>query len=611
MNIVVCIKQVVDTNDIKWTKNNTIDREGAQSIINPCDVLAIETALRLKDENTKITVITMGPPQAKDALKTALAMGCDEAYLLSDKKFSGADTVATSRTLSTAIKHVQPNFDLIICGQFASDGDTAQTGPSIAQKLGIEQVTYVSEVAQIDKTQKNITTQRIADKQIELIQTPLPALICVCDCPYSPRNILIDGYIKSQNTEIKTLSAENLNLSRDEIGIKGSPTWVSKAFRAVSIREKNIIKGSDLKDKSITDFLIETIENLKQNLTTSPEQIETAEEYKIQDEYKDKILIWGETNQNNELADVVYQLTSKATELASHLSNCKISVLTTCSNSQQYLEKLAQHGADELITINNDELAQYNTKDYSTAILQYLETFPATIFLIGATKQGRDLAPQISSALNTGLTADCTNLEIYENFQLAATRPTFGGELMATILCKTKPQMATVRAGVFKAKKIPYLKNIQHTNFNAQISHPSLKKIIKTIPIIKDETSLDSAKIILAGGKGLKDNQTFQKLRKLASLLNAKVGATRKAVDAGLAGHNEQIGQTGKTVMPEIYIAFGISGAIQHCIGVDKAKKIIAINIDENAPIIKNADLTIIADAKNVINEWISKLENK
>ena len=182
---------------------------------------------------------------------------------------------------------------------------------------------------------------------------------------------------------------------------------------------------------------------------------------------------------------------------------------------------------------------------------------------------------------------------------------------MATILCKTTPQMATVRAGVFSTKTFQNPSAIQHTNYNIQISKPSLKKIIKTIPVIKDENTLENAKIILAGGKGLKDKHTFQKLRKLAKLLNAKVGATRKAVDAGLAEHNEQIGQTGKTVQPEIYIAFGISGAIQHCVGVDKAKKIIAINTNENAAIAQNADLTIIANAKDIIDEWISKLENK
>jgi len=611
MNIVVCIKQVVDTNDIKWTKNNTIDREGVQSIINPCDVLAIETALRLKNENTKITVITMGPPQAKDALKTALAMGCDDAYLLSDKKFSGADTVATSRTLAAAIEHIQPNFDLVICGQFASDGDTAQTGPSIAQKLSIEQITYVSEIAKLDANQKTITAQRNADEQIELVQSPLPALICVCDCPFEARNILIDGYIKAQNTEIKTLNADDLNLSREDVGIKGSPTYVSKAFRAVSIREKNIVKSTDLKDSNLTDFLIETIDKFKNDLNSKPEKTENTQEHHEQCEYKNNILIWGETNQDDEFLDVVYQLTSKATELAENIENCKISIITTGSNTQNYIEQLAQYGANELITLNNELLKTYNTQNYASAILQYLEQTPATIFLIGATKQGRDLAPQISSALNTGLTADCTNLEIYENSKLAATRPTFGGELMATILCKTTPQMATVRAGVFSTKTLKNPSAIQHTNYNIQISKPSLKKIIKTTPVIKDENTLENAKIILAGGKGLKDKHTFQKLRKLAKLLNAKVGATRKAVDAGLAEHNEQIGQTGKTVQPEIYIAFGISGAIQHCVGVDKAKKIIAINTNENAAIAQNADLTIIANAKDIIDEWISKLENK
>lgn len=244
MKIIVCIKQVVDTNDIKWTPNNTIDRENAESIVNPCDMLAIETALRYKEfyPNSTITAISMGPQQAVNALKTAIAMGCDEAFLLCDKKFSGADTVATSRTLSTAIKHICPDFDLIICGQFAADGDTAQTGPSLAQKLGIEQITCTSEpILTTEIPQNAIRVIRKADEAIEVVETPLPALICVGECPYEARDIKINGYIQAQDYEVKVVKADELGLSREEIGIKGSPTWVARAFRAVSMRKNEII----------------------------------------------------------------------------------------------------------------------------------------------------------------------------------------------------------------------------------------------------------------------------------------------------------------------------------------------------------------------------------
>lgn len=245
MKIIVCIKQVVDTNDIKWTKNNTIDREGAESIVNPCDMLALETALKIKDTNPAnitITAVSMGPKQAESTLKTAIAMGCDDAFLICDKKFSGSDTVATSRTLSAAIKHICPDFDLIVCGQFASDGDTAQTGPSIAQKLGIEQITYVTEpLFSPECTENDIRVIRKSDEAVEIVESPFPALICVAECPYEPRNIKINGYIRAQDYEIKTLNADDLGLSRDETGIKGSPTWVSRAFRAISQRKNELI----------------------------------------------------------------------------------------------------------------------------------------------------------------------------------------------------------------------------------------------------------------------------------------------------------------------------------------------------------------------------------
>lgn len=262
MNIALCIKQVPDTADIKWTENNTIQREGVESIINPFDAYAIETAVRLKEKlkYSKITVLSMGPPQAEEILKKAIAMGADEGFLVSDKKFAGADTIATSRTLAKAIKEKVKDVDLVICGQFATDGDTAQTGPSIAQQLGFAQVTYVKEI--LGYQDGTLTVKREVEDGVEIIKTTLPAVLCMLKCDYEPRRRLIEGFIKAHNTPISAYSMEDIQLNPEEVGMKGSPTYVSKAFRpeqkhgGVAIIPENAKEGAKTIVEKLKEFEI-------------------------------------------------------------------------------------------------------------------------------------------------------------------------------------------------------------------------------------------------------------------------------------------------------------------------------------------------------------------
>lgn len=247
MKIALCIKQVPDTTDIKWTEHNTIQREGVESIINPYDVYAAELALKIKSEikDTKITVFTMGPMQAQSMLRRALALGCDDAVLISDKKFAGADTYATGITLAGAIKTMLPGFDLILCGQFAIDGDTAQTGPSVANFLDIPQVTYVKDF--VEFRDKNIYFTREMEDGIETVKTTLPALACVLKKDFEPSRASINGVISASKKTIKICTMEDISLTADKVGIKGSPTYVSKAFRNVSSHcaEKFKLNASD------------------------------------------------------------------------------------------------------------------------------------------------------------------------------------------------------------------------------------------------------------------------------------------------------------------------------------------------------------------------------
>ena len=229
MKILVCVKQVPDTTEIKWTENNTMQREGVESIINPYDSYAVDCALNIKKQvpDTEIIVISMGPLQAMDIIRKAIALGCDKGALLSDKKFAGADTYATGKTIASAIKTKFDDFDLIICGQFAIDGDTAQTGPSIASQLNIPQVTFVEEVSKVDE--KCLYVLRKIEEGVETLKVEYPALICVLKTDKETTRPTINGIKKAQNSVIDVLSIDDINL--EEAGIKASPTYVSKAFR--------------------------------------------------------------------------------------------------------------------------------------------------------------------------------------------------------------------------------------------------------------------------------------------------------------------------------------------------------------------------------------------
>ncbi len=247
MRVFVCIKQVPDTTDIRWTENNTIQREGVESITNPCDVYAVEMAVRLGEA----TAITMGPAQAQNMLRDAIAAGCEGAVLLSDRAFAGADTLATSRTLAAAVRKLGM-YDLIICGQYAIDGDTAQTGPGLANLLGIPQITYVKEVLSIEPN--HITVKRELDNGTEIVRAQLPALLCVVEGDKEPKRALINDVMHAQNTDITVYNADDLGLSPEEVGLKGSPTYVSKSFRMVVEHTPQMVTSVDELIGSIKEF---------------------------------------------------------------------------------------------------------------------------------------------------------------------------------------------------------------------------------------------------------------------------------------------------------------------------------------------------------------------
>lgn len=245
MKIVVCIKQVPDTTDVKIDpKTNTLIREGVASITNPFDDYAVEEALLTKEKyGGEVHVITMGPPQAIDVLKNAFALGADKVYLVSDKAFAGADTLATAYALSKTIQTIIGDVDLVICGKQAIDGDTAQVGPGVATRLGIPQLTYVSKVREIDIAKKRIVVERMLENGKEVVESSLPALITVIKDINEPRLPSLLGIKKAAKAQIPTITAKDIQADENRIGLKGSPTWVKKVFSPEARGGGEILKG--------------------------------------------------------------------------------------------------------------------------------------------------------------------------------------------------------------------------------------------------------------------------------------------------------------------------------------------------------------------------------
>ncbi|MBP2025261.1 electron transfer flavoprotein subunit beta/FixA family protein [Peptoniphilus stercorisuis] len=255
MNIIVCLKQVPDTNEVKINQETgTLIRDGVPSIINPDDRNALEAALQLKDkENAKVTVLSMGPMQAKEALKEALSMGADEAYLVSDRKFGGSDTWATATILAAAIETIG-DYDIVFCGRQAIDGDTAQVGPEIAEFLDLAQVTYVKDIKV--KNEKTLEVSRFTEYGDYIYEVKTPVVLTAIKELNEPRYPTIKGLLKyfTEEDNIKTLTFDDLKVDETQIGLKGSPTNVKRSFVPVKNKTSEILEGDTVKD--ITNLLV-------------------------------------------------------------------------------------------------------------------------------------------------------------------------------------------------------------------------------------------------------------------------------------------------------------------------------------------------------------------
>ena len=325
---------------------------------------------------------------------------------------------------------------------------------------------------------------------------------------------------------------------------------------------------------------------------------------------------------DNKIDGIAFELIGKGKDLAADLST-EVTAVLVGSGVKDLADQLAEYGADKVIVVDDPELKDYRTEPYAHALASVIEKYKPEIFLVGATAIGRDLGPRVSARIHTGLTADCTQLDIgdfpltpipgkeQKHNQLLMTRPAFGGNTIATIACPDfRPQMATVRPGVMQKKdRVAGAKAVVE-EFNPGFT-PNNKyvEILDVVKAVSDTVDIMDAKILVSGGRGVGSPENFKILEDLAAVLGGTVSCSRAVVDAGWKPKDLQVGQTGKTVRPNVYFAIGISGAIQHLAGMEESDLIIAINKDDTAPIFDVADYGLVGDLNKIVPALTEKLK--
>ena len=640
LKIISLMKQVPVATEMRMGADGLMDRTKAKSIINVDCSFGLEQGLQIKRHvpDAELIVVSMGPPSFDQSLRKTISMGYDRAVLLSDRRLGGSDTFATGLALASLLKNVILPKDggpyIIFAGRQTTDGDTAHVPSQVAENLGVPQATFVEAV---EYHGTYLKVRRVIEGGQQTLKVPIPCIISVAPSSIPARRPSLVDTIRSRRIQIETFTLDQIGVTPEQVGLAGSPTIVAKAVTIERSRPSvTMLNGSKMEET--TSQLINLLENSSKQQAQAKNEEPVAEkpvaaeaEAAKQDKYprvdfrngSSGILTWIEVY-GNVAASSSLEILNPARKLAKELGTTVTSVVI--GENVEHLAKLViAHGADEVVIVNSPRLKEYSILPFASVIAQVVKERRPEIALFAATTSGRELAPRLASRLRAGVTADCTILKIGEfvNKRLKSTfypcleaiRPTYGESKLATIIGFWCPQMATARPGTFKALTPDYNRQGKVSEFKPELSEPDfLVEILDTQRKESGGQGLLSAEFIVAGGRPCGSIDDFKLIKELVQVLQAKGikadwGASRQAVDHGYVPYVRQIGQSGKTVRPKVYLAVAISGAIQHVCGIKESGKIIAINSDPNAAIFNCTDYGIIADYTEVLPVLIEKVK--
>ena len=627
LDCIVLVKQVPDVSNIPedaWDREKgTLRRALLDSILNPLDLQALTFARRITEATpaSRTIYLSMGPPQARETLIDCLSRVPGEAILLTDRAFAGADTVATAYSLACAIRRIEREIlggsrdYVIVTGMQSVDGDTAQVPPQIAEELGIEHIAYAKGI----EVTPDLRVERIGPQGTETVR-PLkyPVLITVTACMDSLYRSFHQAR-EARSGPVQEWSAQSVGADPKRTGLQGSRTQVYRIFSPSEERSK------------ACEFVhepAELIERIKARYQAAGggARAAEAEAYSLDGKtptYTGEFWVLAE-REGDGIRSVSLELLGKARELAAGLG-ALVGAVLPCDDAGNMPEQLIACGADKVYVIKHPLLREFLPMPYKAAISRLVRERRPQVMLFGATPMGRELAPRVAYACDCGLTADCTKLEIGDHAKgttslvgiLKQTRPALGGNIMATILTKDSPtQMATVRPGVFRTPPQDPARTGKIVRLKADLAQKEFRVRSVAVESFASKVSIRDAEVVVAGGHGLRSKADFERYLNpladgLARLLgaNVKVGASRIAVEDGFSTHDRQVGQTGTTVQPRLYLALGISGAVQHISGMQGSETIVAINKDPKARIFNYADFGMVGDIETIVPGLIRELD--
>lgn len=632
LTIITLIKQVPLPGEMRMGPDGLMDRTKAKSIINIDCQFGLEAGLQLKKRypDARMIVCSMGPGSFENSLRAAVSMGYGEAFLLSDRKLGGSDTYATGLAISTMLRHLGFTRDskepfIILTGRQTSDGDTAHVPSQVAENIGIPQATFVESIKADGKG--SVIVKRIIEGGYQILKVPIPCVISLTPTGIPPRKPSLSGAIKARNLKITNLGIDDIGLGTEKIGIDGSPTIVVKVVNIESERPP-VIMSEGHNEAELVDSLIANF-NKGGNILEVHEKSAKKETGRPDFPEKDfrngarGILTWAEVT-GGTISRPSLELLTPARNLAMQLgAGTRVMTLIIGRNVRPLAQTLFEYGSDEVIIVENEKLEEYLVLPFSSIFAQVIRERKPEIALFAATTSGRELAPRIGMKTDSGVTADCTSLDIGEYVDkkekviytpvLESRRPTYGESKLATILGFVCPQISTARAGTFEVpEKMPGRKGVV-SGFNPVLSDSDF--VVEIIETSRGESGLQNlfdADIVVSGGRGA-TSDNLGLIKELAEALksqgiNAEWTSSRPVVDEGLAEYPRQVGQTGKTIRPRIYIAVGISGAIQHLAGMKESDKIIAIDHNPKANIFHHADFGIVGEYADIVPELIERV---
>lgn len=601
MKIIVCIKQVPFIDHLKFDHDTKrVIRDGVESEINPFDKRALTHAIQLKNQVGAETIaLTMGPPQAATALREALAMGMERAVHLVGAEFAGSDTLATARALGAAIRKL--GFDLVLCGKYATDAETAQVPPMLAELLDIPQITGATKIEWDGTT---FLATREVDDGFETWRGELPALMTTSERLCKPLRATPDDLTRVQDAAIEIMSAAQLGDS-SQFGLAGSPTWVEAIESIEPPRKKIIRQASDGIEKVVRETLADLIgEGLFGEWRLETHQ--TILPGTVRNNPTKSFWVIAEIIEN-EIRHVTFEILGRAVELA-QASGGEAAVLMIGADVKRHVDALAAHGADKIYVAEHPALGQYATEPFARIVSDAIGQYKPFAVLAASTANGRDLAPRAAAKRNLGLTGDIIALNLDEQGRLVQLKPAFGGNIVAPILSKTLPAMATVRPGMLEPAQ-------PDASRRAQVIELTVADVASRVAFVSTERTtdegvhLDDAEIVIGVGAGVGGSENLPVVEELCRAVDGHMGATRKVVDQGWMPRQLQIGLTGRSVSPHLFIALGIRGAFNHTVGIQRAGIIFAVNSDPNADIFKQCDYGIVGDWRAIVTELLAAIE--